>query len=94
MAAAPLLSEWLPTTESTESGDPWLSRPCLLVANGFAELLSLIHVSGRDREMLCVRILQESCSSDSGYWQPWNGVLQVVAWKGRGYGRADLVEGR
>lgn len=94
MAVAPLLSEWLRSIESAEFGDHWLSHPCLLVANGFAELLSLIYVSGRDREMLCVRILQESCSSDSGYWQPCNGILQVVEWKGRGYGRADLVEGR
>lgn len=95
MAEALLLCEWLHTIESIEFGDPWLSCPCLLVANESAELLSLsplIRVSGRDCEILCVRILQESCSSDSGYWQPCNGVLQVVEWRGCGYGRADLVE--
>lgn len=55
MAAAPLLCEWLRTIESIEFGHPWLSHPCLLVANGFAVLLSLsslIRVSGRDHEIL------------------------------------------
>lgn len=59
------------------------------MANEFAELLflsSLICVSGGDLEILCVRISQQSCSSDSGYWQPCNGVLQVVGWRGHGYG--------
>lgn len=90
MAAALLLCKWLC---SIESGDPWLSCPCLLVADGF-ELLSLssmICVSGRGHEILRVSISQESSSFDSGYWQPCNGVPHIVEWKGRGYGRADLV---
>lgn len=44
---------------TTEVGDPRFSWPCLLVTNGLAELpslSSLVCKSGRDHEVLCVRI--------------------------------------
>lgn len=93
MAAALLLSKWLCTVESIEFGGPWLSCPCLLVADEF-ELLSLssmIRVSGRGHEVTPVRHSHKVSSFDSGYWQPCNVFLHIVEWRGRGYGRADLV---
>lgn len=43
---------------------PGSAGPCLLATNGLAELSSLLCKSGRDHKVLCVRIQQESFTSD------------------------------